>query len=132
MSRNFNLDEFVKHYVVAALWSSTNEAGEPLDGQYSIDDIAPKTLAEMREQCADFVKANHADLIEYKELRRNIADGQWSGEALAGNDFWLTRCGHGAGFWDRGLDALGDRLSDAAKVYGNVDLYEGDDGLIHA
>lgn len=49
----------------------------------------------------------------------------------AGHDFWLNRCGHGAGFWDRGLGELGDRLSDAAKVYGNVDLYIGDDGLVY-
>ena len=137
MSRNFNLDEFVKHYAIAALWSSNDNSdpetgGEPLDRNYSIEDIHPETMESMREECTDFVKANHTDLIEYKELRRNFADSQWTGEALAGHDFWLTRNGHGAGFWDRGLDTLGDRLTKAAKLYSTVDLYIGDDGKVHA
>ena len=39
--------------------------------------------------------------------------------------------GHGAGFWDRGLGALGKRLTDASKLYGESDEYVGDDGRIH-
>ena len=43
----------------------------------------------------------------------------------AGHDFWLTRCGHGAGFWDRGnlyvtesgCDAK-DLLTERAQSYG--------------
>lgn len=49
----------------------------------------------------------------------------------AGHDFWLTRNGHGAGFWDRGMGKLGDRLADAARAYGSVDLYVGDDKKIY-
>src|SRR5215213_9921810 len=63
----------------------------------------------------------------------------WAGPATtrshysqAGHDFWLTRNRHGAGFWDRGLGDLSNRLSDASKVYGEVDLYVGDDGQIYA
>jgi len=50
------------------------------------------------------------------------------------SDVWLTRNGHGAGFWDRGaLDArgLGDALSDHAKTFGTSDVYIGDDMRIH-
>lgn len=130
--RNFNLPEFVAAYKVAALWSSTDNAddsgGEPLDANYSVDDIAPKCAAAMLETCTDFCKANHADLMLYCE---RMPSEQWSGEQRAGHDFWLTRNGHGAGFWDRGLGDLGQRLSDAAKVYSSVDLYPGDDGLIY-
>lgn len=50
---------------------------------------------------------------------------------VAGIDFWLTRNGHGAGFWDRGLGDVGTRLTCAAHNYGSVDLYAGDDGLIY-
>ena len=123
-----DLDQFTHAYMVAALWSSTDENGEPLDDVYSIDDIAPECAAAMRASCADFIAANAADLAEYCE---QMTCEQWSGSERAGLDFWLTRCGHGVGFWDRGLDALGDRLTAAAKVYGNVDLYAGDDGLIY-
>ena len=50
----------------------------------------------------------------------------------AGRDFWLTRNGHGTGFWDEGLGGkLGDALTKKAEAYGSYDLYVGDDGLIH-
>lgn len=84
--------------------------------------------AAMRASCEDFAKANAADIAEYCQRMRNE---QWSGEKRAGHDFWLTRNGHGAGFWDRGLGALGERLTQAAEVYSSVDLYVSDDGLIY-
>jgi hypothetical protein len=131
--RNFNLPEFVRGYMVAALWSShgpedSPHACEMLDELFGIDDIAPECAKAMQSVCADFCKANHADLAEYCARMKTE---QWSGEERAGHDFWLTRNGHGAGFWDRGLGALGDRLTRAAKVYSGVDLYPGDDGLIY-
>lgn len=125
----FNTNAFVQAYIVAALWSSTDETGEPLDAVFSEDDLAEETAQKMRSDCEDFIQANASDLTVYCLQMKNE---QWSGEARAGHDFWLTRCGHGAGFWDRGLGDLGERLSTAAKVYGNVDLYAGDDGQIYA
>ncbi len=64
---------------------------------------------------------------------RHYADLEASGlsSEQAGHDFWLTRNGHGAGFWDRGLGALGERLSKESKPYGSCDLYVGDDGQIY-
>ena len=124
-----DIERFLHAYIVAALWSSTDENGEPLDAVFSVEDIAPETLASMREDCADFIQSNAADLAEYSA---RMGNEQWSGEDRAGHDFWLTRNGHGAGFWDRGLGELGERLTSAAKVYSSVDLYAGDDGLIYA
>jgi hypothetical protein len=46
----------------------------------------------------------------------------------AGHYFWLSRNGHGSGFFDENLDAL----QDAAKAYSEFDLYVGDDGVIYA
>ena len=51
--------------------------------------------------------------------------------AQAGHDFWLTRNRHGAGFWDRGLGERGQRLTDAAHVYGESYLSIGDDGKVY-
>lgn len=31
-------DKITKHYAVAALWSLTDDKGEPLDANYSFDD----------------------------------------------------------------------------------------------
>jgi hypothetical protein len=116
-------DSFVAAYITCALWSSTDNSddsgGEPLDKNYSEDDIAPETLKAMRADCDAFYVANSADLSR-------VAD-----DSRAGHDFWLTRNGHGAGFWDRGLGALGDRLTKASKTFGGVDLYVGDDGKIY-
>lgn len=122
------IEDFASSYMEAALWSSTGDDGEPLDSNYSTDDISSECETSMRETCTDFMQANAADLREYCE---RMDSGEWTGMQRAGHDFWLTRNGHGAGFWDRGLGELGDRLSKAARVYGSVDLYAGDDGQIY-
>lgn len=39
----------------------------------------------------------------------------------AGHDFYLTRNGHGAGFWDGDYEkAKGQRLTDACRPYGET------------
>lgn len=121
--------QFLRAYIECALWSSTEcnedgDMGEPLDANYSEDDIAPATLETMREECADFQESNA------RLLAQAYATGSYD-ESQAGHDFWLTRNGHGAGFWDRGLGATGEALTRDAKVHGYVDLYVGDDGLIY-
>lgn len=127
-------DQFLRAYIFAALWSSHGPedgpyACEHLMDRFDVNDIAPETMATMREDCADFIEANRADLDAYCE---RMHGEDYTGSERAGHDFWLTRNGHGAGFWDRGLNALGDRLADAARVYGSVDLYPGDDGKVYA
>ena len=114
-------EEFYKHYAVAALWSSTDDAGKPLDDSADIDDIADSTVATMREDCNDFIDAN---------LQALRACGL--GLDQMGHDFWLTRNGHGAGFWDRGIGKLGTVLTAAAKIYGSFELMLGEDGKVHS
>jgi len=116
-----NIDHIVRHYLVAALWSSTDEHGEPLDHAYDLDSIAAETRQAARRDCADFVNANQTLLIDSGIPEEQI-----------GHDFWLTRNGHGAGFWDRGLGDIGQALTEQCRPYGEVNLYVGDDGLVHA
>lgn len=55
----------------------------------------------------------------------------WSAEQ-AGHDLWLTRCGHGAGFWDRDKPH-GDELTALVghgTIFDNRDVYVGDDGKL--
>ena len=52
--------------------------------------------------------------------------GRWE---VAGHDFWLSRNGHGAGFFDGDWPENGDKLQAAAEKYGQVDL-QVDDGVI--
>jgi len=116
------LDEFIKGYITCALWAETDEE-EPLDTRYVIEDIAPVAMVSIAEDCLDFQQSNADLLQEYVACGRSMAQ--------AGHDFWLTRNGHGAGFWDRGFGEVGDKLTAAAKVYGSCDIYVGDDGKLY-
>ena len=114
--RDYDLDSFVDSYISTALWSSTDESndsgGDPLDDNYGPEDLTNKAKAEMRHDCKAFVRDNLADLLV-----------SGLSPVRAGQDFWLTRNGHGAGFWDEGIGDVGDRLTTASKPYGSVDLY---------
>jgi hypothetical protein len=115
-----NTAVITRHYLLAALWTTTDEHGEPFDATYDIQDISAETLAEAIEDVTDFVDSNESLLVV-----SGLSDPQ------IGHDFWLTRNGHGAGFWDRGLGQVGEALSKASEPYGEVDLYAGDDGYIY-
>ena len=51
----------------------------------------------------------------------------------AGYDFYYTRVGHGVGFWetDKWEDPYGKELTSAAKKFGSIDGYAGDDNKIY-
>lgn len=52
--------------------------------------------------------------------------------ARVGHDFWLTRQGHGAGFWDGDYpEAAGKLLTAACADHPQVFPYIGDDGLVY-
>jgi hypothetical protein len=119
--RSCDLDDFTRAYLVCALWSSTDlDTEEPLDDTCDLDDCSLETLQGAIDDCRSFQECEADDLAE-----SGLDDEQ------AGHDFWLTRNGHGAGFLDRGLGAVGGRLSKATKPYGSVDLYKGDDGKVY-
>lgn len=123
------LDDFTRHYLVAALWASTTSSAdmpEPLDAYFTIDDIGPNFLNKAIEDCRDFQRQQHHLLARayafYIENGNAAHPDAGSPEACAGHDFWLTRGRHGAGFWDRGMGELGQLLTDAAHAAGEVDF----------
>lgn len=111
-----DIADAVAGYLECALWSSTiDEAGETHgDEVYGIHEIDPQSRDLVEADIRAFVTSNYFDVVRY--LRERPAD-------YFGHDFWLTRNRHGAGFWDRGLGALGDRLTDAAHAYGESYVY---------
>jgi hypothetical protein len=109
----------VSAYIIAALWSETGDDSEPLDKTYDSGDLAGETVVKVQADCEDFASAQWSDL-------ESMAPAQ------AGHDFLLTRNHHGAGYWDRGLGARGDRLTEACRPYGQTFFYVGDDGAIYA
>ena len=89
-------DDFVTAYIEAALWSSNDEAdesgGEPLDSNYSAEDLDPKAREEMVEDCRKFL-AEFGHLITEENCPKGKVFEQ------AGHDFWLNRNGHGCGIF---------------------------------
>ena len=111
---------FTDAYIAAALWSTTDDNGDYLDeGDAELSD---ETREKMKTDALAFLNA-HIDLI----------NAMPKGYALdsAGHDLWLTRNGHGVGFWDRDAGYVGDKLTEYAKKLGEYDLYIGDDNLIY-
>lgn len=149
------LDTFTRAYIECALWSSTEYAfdicpcceqrgrlshypepeylqeavcadcgakeianPDPMDKNYSAADIAPETMARIIADCAKFQAENSHSIA-------------WALDR-AGHDFWLTRNGHGAGFWDGDwAEPFATTLTDASKAFGSCDLYVGDDGQLY-
>jgi len=124
-----NLDQFTRAYIEAMLWSTNDESdksgGYPMENNYGIDDFSEEFLAETIADCTKFQ-------LENKEDISNAYLGSYNPVEYAGHDFWLTRVGHGCGFWDGDWeDDAGERLTEASKVFGEVEPYIGDDGKIY-
>lgn len=125
--------QFVTGYMTAALWSSTStmpgdEDGDPVELEnFEWGDGEP--LKRARECAAFFYQARH--LLEQYAEERSVPYGE-SVWAYAGHDFWLTRCRHGVGFWDRGLGELGTKLTAVSHSEGEIDLYLGDDEKVYS
>lgn len=126
------LDEFTRAYIECALWSSMDESddrgGNPMDENYSADDLAPETLEKIIADCEKFQRENGHDIATgCTNTCKGCSDLEY-----AGHDFWLTRVGHGTGFWDGDwTEEAGERLTAASKQFGEVNLYVGDDGLLY-
>lgn len=121
------MDIFTQAYIAAALWSSRDDNGEPLDYNYDMEDIAPDTLKQMMDDCKKFQEENKEFLQKqyYLVNRYNFLE-------IAGHDFWLTRNHHGAGYWDGDWEKeIGEKLTEASQKYKEIDLYVGDDGQIY-
>jgi hypothetical protein len=111
----------VRAYVNCAIWcghvyESEEDEREgvsafPMDDYgYSEDDCAFSAWKRAVSDCRNFLEAS-ADISH-----------DWDASQF-GHDFYLTRCGHGAGFWDRGKGEVGERLTDLCRPYGSVDLW---------
>lgn len=120
-----DLDAFVRGYLEAAFFTNDDNAPGGCDyrdtGRVSVmyDKLAPEVLTQAQRECEAFQCANSVALSHAGDDEQN------------GRDFWFTRCGHGAGFWDRGYEAIGDELTEQSRKAGNRDLYEGDDKQLY-
>ena len=108
-------EPMVKSYLETALWSSVDENDDPMDDEYSIGDFTVAARQQAAKDCDAFVLA-----CDKAGLRDALFQ---NGYNRAGHDFWLTRNGHGAGFWDGDYGHDGDALTKIAKRFREVNLY---------
>jgi len=114
---------FMHGYLVAALWSSLDDNGDPFDSNYSIADVSAPALVSAWAECSHFFRDNETDLTHLDD-------------ELNGHNFWLTRNHHGSGFWDERVEdeqakCAMHQLTNASHAFGEVDLYIGDDRKLH-
>lgn len=108
-----NLDTFTKAYITAAFWTNDEHGGSgdyTTSGrvEYLIPRLDPDQVTEMVADCKRF----------QSETEEFIAGR----EGTAGIDFWLTRNGHGSGFWDGDWPENGDLLTQVCESYKVFDL----------
>lgn len=118
-------ETFTESYIDTAIEDGSDRGGEDsedlnLDGLNS-SDLADEARAKMEADCKAFIDANAETLTAVME---NMGAGD------AGYNFYMSRQGHGVGFWDRGLGANGEKLHDACK-HREIYLYKDEDGKIH-
>lgn len=125
-------DAFTEAYIAAAfgleVCSRDNDDeifDVPLEEMFTVLDIEAESEKTIRADCARFQAENEAALAAAYPLYGERAG--YSGPALAGHDFWLTRNGCGTGFQDRDLGELGDELANAARAFREISgsVYEG-------
>jgi len=105
-----DLDEILKHYLIAILFTEDREDLE-------LDDFGMSTVTQAKRDIVNFLnKAN--PLLE-----------EWTDEEI-GHDFWLTRQGHGAGFWDR-EKANANEISEIATSFRTMDFWVNDLGVAY-
>jgi hypothetical protein len=118
---NTNSSPALRQYLETALWSSNDEDGEPLDSNYSIEDISPESVNKSKNELADFLKKAKKWLPKDVDI------------TSVAHDFWMSRNGHGSGFFDADyVDGQPRKmLQTIAGTFRNVDPVVGDDGKIH-
>lgn len=84
---------FFRSYIEAVYFTDTGDTDQPEEDA----ELTERFLRESANDCRKFFNV-------YREL---------FGDSIiqAAHDFWLTRCGHGAGFWDR-LEIYGEQVSE--------------------
>ena len=116
-------DDFMRGYVGGMLFANTlitrnGEEGEFDDviywfqspGRWWQDTPVDLTDAAAFWDCFAYVILS----LDYGRRGEN-----WCRAELAGHDFALTCNGQGTGFWDSGLGAIGDMLTEECKPYGS-------------
>ncbi len=117
-----DLTPFEEGYIDAFLWTERGDEDAYLDEKYGREDLTKSSLESVIADCTSFIEhvqaAQRPDEFPWDD--REYGAESMEDSSQAGHDFLLTRNGHGAGFWDRGLGAWGNTLTEIAKTFGTT------------
>jgi len=111
-----NIDDIVKSYLETAFWSTEEQE----------NGLKEKSIADVDRMSVQGAKKDVIDFLRQAETQAPDELQSYDAEAL-GHNLWLSRNGHGAGFFDDN----NDKLQDIARNMKGVDMYVGDDGKVY-
>jgi hypothetical protein len=121
MTQQYLFDTFRAAYLEAIFFTEFHSDNPELEN-LGYEDFSPELIKSIDDDCKAFI--SESGLVPSDPITQ------------AGHDFWLTRNGHGAGFWDRedlytGCAHNGAGMTEIAKRFGENNIYLGDDGLVY-
>ena len=120
-----NLKEFTKGCFDALHFTETGEEGQPKSNAKMDKEARLDLQADCRSWWKQFGCYVLADSCTCNRTSEYTKVGQ------AGHDFWLTRNGHVAGFWDGDWsENYAEMFTKGSEGYGTVDVFN-DDGKIN-
>lgn len=114
------IDQATNHALATLAWSSSDGDGTPLDTLNA--EWTDEARATVRATVESFMTPDDDGLLA--DMQAHHAP-----ESL-GYDFVLTVNRHGSGFWDRGHGDAGERLTQWAHTFGEIDAYVTNDGAL--
>lgn len=147
------LDEFTRGYTEALFFteeerlaeeSENLESGKPMftresgklgtvwiPGNIGFELLSPEALEKIKADCESFQGKNK----NWLESAYSISEDKYTPNQ-AGIDFWFSRNGHGAGYFDRKnvIADTADKLQDSCgwrTAFPEITAYIGDDGKIY-
>lgn len=121
-----NFENFLNSYIDCAkrtCYISYDSEDENFEESFVDIDLSESAKIRAEKDCREFintVKKLKFDILDYSED--------------AGYDFWLTRNGHGTGFWDRPEvygKQISQKLTEIAEKFRESNLYLGNDNLAY-
>jgi len=131
-STKLNIKKIMDNYLECAIWTEEERLKEENTEGYEgeIKNIIPDADLNIHNFSDNSKIKAYEDIKLFLKYAGNAVDG--IDEEQLGHDIWLSRNGHGAGFFDRGYDDKIEKiLMDSAHKIGSADIYLGDDGLLY-
>lgn len=112
---------------MAAFWTSDDLAGS---GEYATSGRPEAMYDKLSLEALEFMLA---DCLMFQKDNAEVLKASGIEGGRAGHCFWLSRNGHGSGFFDEKTISRDyqDALQKASKKFHESDLYAGDDGQLY-